>query len=305
MSEPLQRRRALTSPRKWGADEELRLLDMLRSGNCSLPELRCAFSGRNDASIRSKVRKLRINNDLFGDSYRKQKTTFSEKIASKIQPRKVFDAYAGAGHQSIVWARKADVVYAAEVRPSQAKQFATNVVKEGFQEIKPPFTFKKWRKFRKKGCADILLYAGDATDAIVALRFYGIKINLLDLDTCGSAIPVIPIFLHLLKPEHLVITHGEFLSYRFGRDDVLRRTLCHRNVNDPRVPKSTDALKNALIKSDMLSALRSANETDKSLWLEKKEERSFGSKAGGMLRIYYKVVKPPATADCLNYLAGL
>lgn len=280
-------------------------MKMLRSGNCSLPELRSAFSERNDASIRSKVRKLRINNDLFGDSYREQKTKFSDEIAAKIQPRKVFDAYAGAGHQSIVWAKKADIVYAAEIRPSQAQQFAANVANDGFHEIKPPSAFKGWRKFRKRECADIFLYTGDATDAAVILRSCKIKINLLDLDTCGSAIPTLPIFLHLLRPKHLVITHGEFLSYRFGRDDVLRRTLCHRNVSDPRVPKSTKALKNALIKSDMLSALRSANETSQSLWLEKMGERSFGSKAGGMLRIHYKVVPPPATADCLNYLAEL
>lgn len=305
MSEPLQRRKALTTPRKWSANEEARLLKMLRNGNCSLPELRSAFSERNDASIRSKVRKLRINNDLFGDSYREQKTKFSDEIAAKVQPRKVFDAYAGAGHQSIIWAKKADIVYAAEVRPSQAKQFAANVAKNGFRETKPPSAFKEWRKFRKRECADIFLYTGDATDAAVILRFYRIKINLLDLDTCGSAIPTLPVFLHLLRPEHLVITHGEFLSYRFGREDVLRRTLCHRNVNDRRVPKSTRALKNALIKSDMLSALRSANETSQSLWLEKRGERSFGSKAGGMLRIHYKVVRPPATADCLNYLAEL
>ncbi|MCY4245330.1 MAG: hypothetical protein OXU31_10390 [Gammaproteobacteria bacterium] len=304
MPAQLQRRKAFTSPRKWTAGEETRLLKMLRNGNCSLPKLRVAFPKRNDASIRSKVRKLRINNDLFGDSYREEKARFSDKIAAKVRPRTVFDAYAGAGHQSMVWAKYASTVYASEARPSQVRIFVTNATKKGFREKKPPAIFKHWRMFRRKGCGDILLYSGDATNAVVALRHHGVKINLLDLDTCGSAIPMLPIFLHLLRPAHLVITHGEFLSYRFGRVDVLRRTLCHRNINDSRVPRSTNALKKALIKADMLSALRSANETDKSLWLRKENEESFGSKAGGLLRVYYKVIKPPATADCLNYLAG-
>lgn len=277
---------------------------MLRNGKCDLPLLRETFSQRNDASIRSKVRKLRIKHDLFGDAYRKKKTAFSEKIADETRPQTVFEAYAGAGHQTLVWAAAAAVVYSAERNPALARRFARNVAEAGFHERKPLKKWKTWRVFQKKG-RKIFLLSGDATDAAIELRRNGVKVGLLDMDTCGSAIPALPLFLHLLRPAHLVITHGEFLSYRFGREDVLRRILCHRNVNNPRVPRSPEALEKALINADKMSALRCANETERARWLKVRRKESLGNKAGGMLRVHYHVVKPPATADCLNELAGV
>lgn len=306
MPAPLKRRKALSKrPRKWTPVEERRLLTMLRGGKCALPALRSAFGNRNDASIRSKVRKLRVKHDLFGDAYREKKTAFSEKIAAATKPRTVFEAYAGAGHQTLAWAAAAAVVYAAERNATQARQFAANVGGAGFRERKlPPKGWTGWRVFQKGG-RKIFLHPGDATDAAVSLRRNNVKIGLLDMDTCGSAIPALPLFLHLLRPTHLVITHGEFLSYRFGRKDVLRRILCHRNVNDSRVPRSPEALEKALIQADKISALRCANETERARWLVVGRKESMGNKAGGMLRVHYRVIRPPATADCLNELAGL
>ena len=300
----LQRRRALERPKKWTQAEERRLLEILRSDNCSLPVLRETFKERNDASIRSKVRKFRIKHDLFGDSYREEKLAFSNKVVNAVKPKTVFEAFAGAGHQTLVWAEIATTVYSAERDGAQSRQFIINVIKAGFQEIGHfPKKRKKWRVFQK-GQRKIHLFCGNAIDAAVSLRYCRIKIGLVDMDTCGSAIPSMPLFLELLRPAHLVITHGEFLSYRFGRVDVLRRILCHRNVNDSRVPTSPEALEKALIRSDKLSALRCANETRYALWLTVIQKTSLGSKAGGMLRIHYRVTKPPATADCLNELAG-
>ena len=306
MPAPLKRRKALSKhPRKWTLEETRRLLTMLRNNKGGLPELRAAFKGRNDASIRSKARKLRVKHDLFGDAYRKEKAAFSKKVAEATAPRTVFEAYAGAGHQTLVWAATADAVYSAERDATQARKFAANVAEAGFRARKSPLRgWRGWRVFQKGG-RRIFLHPGDATDAAVALRHNGVKVGLVDMDTCGSAIPTLPLFLNLLRPAHLVITHGEFLSYRFGREDVLRRILCHRNVNDARVPKSPEALEKALVRADKLSALRCANETDLARWLKIGRKESMGNKAGGMLRVHYRVVKPPATADCLNELAGL
>ena len=286
---------------------------MLRGRKCALPELRKVFEGRNDASIRSKVRKFRVKHDLFGDDYRDGKIAFSEKIARATSPQTVFEAYAGAGHQTLVWAKRAAVVYSAERDIAQARQFAANVADGGFRERqRPPKGWEEWRIFRKDG-REIRLFHGDATDAAVALRHYRVKIALVDMDTCGSAIPSLPLFLALLRPAHLVITHGEFLSYRFGREDVLRRVLCHLDVNGRRLPRTADGLKKALIKADKMSALRCANETagarwlegGRARWLKVRDETPLGKRAKEMFRVHYRVVRPPATADCLNELAGL
>ena len=311
---PLQRRRALSEhPQKWTLAEERLLLGMLRKGEDSWPQLRQAFESRGDASIQSKVRRLRIKHDLFGDAYHEGKVAFSQKIAGETSPSTVFEAYAGAGHQTRVWADTATAVYSSERDGMQARQFASNVTKDGFRALKPKKgSWQGWRIFRK-GKREIRLFSGDAMDAAVALRYHGIKIDLLDLDTCGSAIPVLPLFLNLLRPAHLVVTHGEFLSYRFGREDVLRRVLCHLDVNGALLPRSAAELKNALIKADMLSALRCANETHRSWWLqashgwwlEPKAESRLSKRANDMFRIHYRVVRPPATADCLNELADL
>ena len=288
-------------------------MTMLRNDKGDLPALRKAFNGRNDASIRSKVRKFRVKHDLFGDAYREEKIKFSEKIVRATNPKTVFEAYAGAGHQTLIWAKKAEIVYSAERNITQARQFADNVAQAGFREHKrPPKGWKEWRVFRKGG-REIRLFCGDATDAAVTLRHHRINIRLVDMDTCGSAIPSLPLFLHLLRPAHLVITHGEFLSYRFGREDVLRRILCHLDVNGHRLPRTAEGLKKALIKADKISALRCANETAGARWLERcqaqwlkvRNQTPLGKRANEMFRVHYRVVRPPATADCLNELAGL
>ena len=310
----LQRRKFLSEhPKKWTSAEERRLLRMLRKGKDSWPELRKAFKDRGDASIRSKVRKLRIRHDLFGDAYREGKIQFSEKVADKTNPKTVFEAYAGAGHQTLVWANRATTVYSAERNKTQVDQFTANIAEGGFREIKQKSDKKWiWRTFQK-GEREVRLFVGDAMDAAVALRYHKAKIDLIDLDTCGSTIPVLPLFLNLLRPAHLVVTHGEFLSYRFGREDVLRRVLCHLDVNGTLLPHSAEDLKKALIKADMLSALRCANETTRAWWLQeshgwwlkRKGESQLSRRTNDMFRIHYRVVRPSATADCLNELAEL
>ena len=296
----LNRRQADNPPRKWPTDEQKRLLNLLKGSSARLAELQSAFPDRTLAAIRSKVRKLRIKHDLFGRSYRDEKAQFSVAVANAVNPETVFDAYAGAGHQTLIWAETAATIYAAEKIALQGRQFVRGILAQGFRECDS--SLHNWRAFEKKD-KEVFLWKGDAIDAAVSLRYNGRSTDLLDMDTCGSAIPALPIFLNLLKPRHLVITHGEFHSLRFGREDVLRRTLCHRSVNSSNLPKSPDSLKNALIKADKLSALRCDNETAKSRWLILQTHQWLGSPVTGMLRLHYRVVKPPATSDCLNELA--
>src|ERR1044072_3505428 len=100
----LTRRKAHNRGVKWTTKETKKLLSYLRNETYSSKALALIFPSRTCASIRSKVRKLRIKHDLFGNSYRDTKTDFTSLIASNL-PRieVVFEAYAGTGHQTFKW----------------------------------------------------------------------------------------------------------------------------------------------------------------------------------------------------------
>jgi hypothetical protein len=295
----LQRRKAYNDKITWSDKDERLLLNYLKKNEFNSQKLSALFPKRTLPAIRSKVRKLRIKHDLFGSSYRDTKGDFTNSIAESVKPTSVFDAYAGAGHQSFIWIKYADIVFAAEAVKSKLNQFSKQAQIQGFKKGK---ISSKWHLFHK-GRKKVLLFIGDSLDAAADLKANGIKVDLVDLDTCGSTLPTLPYFLILLKPKNIAITHGEFHSMRFKREDVLRRLLMHRNININPLPLSVDQMAAELDKAVKIAGLRAHNETSDSFWLELKKETWLGGKFHGMLRRHYSVRKPPATADCLNSLA--
>lgn len=295
----LQRRKAYSTPITWSEKDE-KLLTFLKNESFDAKKLTVLFPKRTLPSIRSKVRKLRIKHDLFGAVYRTEKEDFTTKIANKVNPRIVFDAYAGAGHQTFKWIEVADKVFASEIMKSKLSQFEKSAKKNGF--VKKVTQKKLWRKY-VKGRKNIFFYQGDAIDAAVDLKAKRVKIDLIDLDTCGSTLPALPTFLVLLKPKHVLITHGEFHSMRFKREDVLRRLFMHRDIGSNPLPLEVNEMCDELDKAVKISALRAHNETVDSFWMNLKHEAWLGSKFHGMLRRHYKVEKPVATADCINELS--
>jgi hypothetical protein len=297
MATILARRRANTRGLPWTEREQRVLLEYLRKKKYKVKDLNRMFPKRSAASIRSKVRKLRVKNDLFGNSYRQDKLDFTKGIADATKPEIIFEAYAGAGHQTFEWIKTANTIHVSEAVQSKLTQFRRQARKNGFRELKTMSGV--WKKF-KRAKKTIYHYTGDAVDAATFLKSAHVKIDLVDLDTCGSTIPTIPLFLTLLKPKHLIITHGEFHSLRFKRDDVLRRLLVHLDIKKSVLPLTVDKMAKHLDKSVKLSALRSHNETPDSFWMDLKGEKWIGGKFQGMLRRHYEVSKPSATADCIN-----
>jgi hypothetical protein len=296
----LKRRKAYRKKKDWPKGDEKLLLNYLKQKGFNADDLLELFPKRSLASIRSKVRKLRIKHDIFGNTYRDEKITFTEFIALTTYPKIVFDAYAGAGHQTFIWARTARIVYASEVSKGKLLHFKREAKSNGF--IQADDKDGPWRVF-KKGEKRVYYYTGDAVSAAADLKTKGIKTDLVDLDTCGSTLPTLSYFLLMLKPKHLVITHGEFHSMRFKREDVLRRLFLHRDVNVSPLPIGVDEMADELDKAVKISALRTHNETIHSYWPELIEETWLGGKFHGMLRRYYKLKKPAATSDCLNIIA--
>lgn len=295
----LERRRAYNSPVEWNSSDEELLLNYLEENLFDSKNLKELFPNRTLPSIRSKVRKLRIKHDLFGTSYRSGKEEFTLEIAETIRPDVVFDAYAGAGHQSFKWIEYAETVYASEIMLSKLNQFESLASQNKFRKLKQK---GNWNIF-KRGTKRIYLYMGDALDAAADLKFNNVKVDVVDLDTCGSSLPLLPTILLLTKPKHLLITHGEFHSMRFKREDVLRRLLVHKDIKDNPLPMNVTEMSLELDKAVKTAALRAHNETKDSFWLELIKEIWLGGKFSGMLRRYYKVSKPIAASDCINEIS--
>ncbi|MBC6993570.1 hypothetical protein QWY85_15920 [Neolewinella lacunae] len=294
-----ERRRNTGNSRSWTRDEESVLLTNLRYESFDINTLQELFPYRSKPSIRSKVRKFRIKHDLFGSTYRDKKQDFTRKCAELILPKTVFEAYAGAGHQTVIWSEYASKIFASDKLDGKLGQFTSEVFNSGFSIGKKS---NKWTQFNSISGKEIVFYEGDALDAAVELKYHGFKVDVLDLDTCGSTLPLLPILVALTKPKYLLITHGEFHSVRFGRDDVLRRVLVSRNIQESSVGLSVEDLKKELDRAVKLSTLRSHNETSDSAWAELIDETWLGKKGQGLLRRLYKITKPQATSDCLNSL---
>lgn len=295
----LERRRANNLPVAWNSFEEETLLILLKEESFNIKKVKELFPQRTLPSIKSKVRKLRIKYDLFGAIYRGDKENFTTQIAKETNPKIVFEAYAGAGHQTFRWIQVAEKVYASEIMKSKVSQFEDSAKKNGFTREKQKD--HNWILYKKEG-KEIYFFSGDAIAAAAALKVQQINVDIIDLDTCGSTLPILSTFLVLLKPKNIVITHGEFHSMRFKREDVLRRLLVHRDITSSPLPLTREGLSKELDKAVKIAALRSHNETEDSFWLNLKNETWLGNKAQGMLRRHYEVIKPIATADCINEL---
>lgn len=296
----LKRRKAYGEPVTWSNEDEKKLLLYLKKECFDSNKLKKLFPKRTLPSIRSKVRKLRIKHDLFGSTYRDGKGDFTTKIAKKVKPKIVFDAYAGAGHQTFKWIEVADKVFASEKMKYKLNQFEKSAKKHGF--IRKNTKDNLWKLYMK-GKKEIYFYLGDAIAAAAYLKVGQINIDVIDLDTCGSTLPALSTFLVLLKPKHVLITHGEFHSMRFKREDVLRRLFMHRDIGSSPFPLDVNEMCDELDKAVKIIALRAHNETTDSFWMNLKDETWLGSKFHGMLRRYYKVGKPSATSDCINELS--
>lgn len=292
------RRKANSRQSSWSKKDENILVEYLRKEKFNTQKLREMFPNRSAAALKSKTRKLRIKNDLFGESYRDLKMDFTEKHANLIRPRNVFEAYCGAGHQSIVWTKFCLKLFASDKSAAKKSQFQKTIAELGFRENR---SSSEWIKF-SKGKQNVFFFNGDVVDAAIDIRQTGIQIDVLDLDTCGSTLPLLPMLLAIIRPRYLFITHGEFHSKRFNRDDVLRRVLFHRDITQSCLTLTVDELSAELDKAVKVAALRCHNETKDSVWATLIDEQWLGSRFHGMLRRVYEIKKAPATADCLNEL---
>ncbi len=140
----LERRKAYNPPVEWTLDEEKLLLEYLEENSFDSKQLKAMFPLRTLPSIRSKVRKLRIKYDLFGSSYRNEKECFTTQIAQEVRPKIVFDAYAGAGHQTFKWIEFADIIYASEKMKCKLWQFEV---------------LAKYNQFKKENTLIIYMYS--------------------------------------------------------------------------------------------------------------------------------------------------
>lgn len=295
----LVRRRRDGSAGPWTPAQVERLRRFLSLG-MKLEEIYGQFPTRTPQAVRSKIRKLRVKHGTFGASYRNTKTGFTKDIAKEARPKTVFEAYAGSGYQTIAWLTQADTVYCAELSRPAVSRMSARLRRMGYKRAR---NGGRWLVYRKEE-KSVKIFLGDAVSAAAHVHAEIGEVDVLDLDTCGSTLPTLPTFLALLSPAYLVITHGEFHSLRLRRNDVLRRIMVHSAIGQPLSRMGISELAAQLDKAVKTAALRAHNETQDSFWPELVSEKWLRSRSQGMLRRFYALYRPVATADCLNYLAG-
>lgn len=288
----------------WNPNDEQRLLKLLKSG-ATLKKIFPLFKGRSDASIRSKIRRLRIKYSLFGEKYRDEKRNFTKKTLSKLPIKYVFEAYAGIGEQTKQYLTHSRFVISCEKIQSKYKKLIKVATNLGFKKSSSIPGFPVKHEILIRNDQVVYIFNGDAIKIAFLFCMAPITFDLLDLDTCGSTLPVLSSFLVALRPKYLLITHGEFHSLRFKREDVFRRILLHRDITkSPSIP-SIDWLADELDLSVKASAMRCHNEIKDSYYPLLMKEMWMGQKQNGMLRRLYKINKAIATSDCLNDISGL
>lgn len=294
-----QKRKKNNKGIRWTSSEEDKLVDFIKNDEINYDTLQTVFENKTLQAIRNKIRKLRISKSLYGASYQEDKETFTLKLAFSLKPQIVFEAYAGIGVQSIRWGEVAKEVYSSEINKNKFKDFKNCLVGNDYKCYES--SQSEWTRFSKNK-KKIWFANIDAVKAASILSAKGKKVDVLDLDTCGTSLPTLPIFLSLLKPKYVVITHGEFHSLRFRREDVLRRILPHIDISKPILPITPEGLAQELDKAVKLYALRSHNQTIHSYWAELIDEQWLGPKGRGMLRRVYALSRPSSTAECLNFM---
>ena len=296
-----QRRSTKRKPVPWSTKDESKFLKLLEEEKCGIATLRSIFPERSDASLRAKRRKLKIRENIFGERYRAVKSEFTAEIAARIRPRMIFEAYAGIGHQTRVWLDHCDHLVCAELNPAKCKILVKNLISDGYKKCNG---FNHHWVSLKNHNKTVDVFQGDALRAATEIAVFVGGADVLDLDTCGSTIPTITTFVNLLHPKHMLITHGEFHSLRFGREDVLKRLMCHKSIAQEILPLTVNGLALELDRAVKVSCLRAHNETKDSYFPELVGECWLGEPQSGMLRRYYKIEKAIATADSINRIVS-
>ena len=293
---------------KWTKEEEQKLLELISQG---LPpsEITMYFPNRSKASITNKIRKMRIKYDLYGEDHRKHKYQLAEKWVQEIKPKIVLDGFAGHGNLTKIYLKYANTVYAVEINKTIFEKLKTNIENTlGSKAEKSDDNIYIIENPHRKA----VLMNSDIKDAIYYLGGQNIVFDFIDLDPCGTPMPVIPLLPKLSKENgYVAITFGDFHSYRFRRYDVLAKTmpiLFDIQPNKGFVPKKVNGLeefnKYLVTWASILWIL--PQDIHNLTYLEPVEEHLLGEKKPkGVLRALFQVKKGKANAEAIWQIQSL
>jgi len=252
---------------------------------------------------------MRIKYDLYGEDHRKHKYQLAEKWVQEIKPETVLDGFAGHGNLTKIYLKYANTVYAVEINKTIFEKLKTNIEKTlSSKAEKIADNIYLIENSHKKA----ILINSDIKDAIYYLGSQNITFDFIDLDPCGTPMPVIPLLPKLSKENgYVAITFGDFHSYRFRRYDVLAKTmpiLFDIKPNEGFIPKKVKDIeefnKYLITWASILWILPQGFHDF--TYLELVEEHSLGErKPKGVLRVLFQVKKGEANAETIKKIQSL
>ncbi|MFA4663351.1 Myb-like DNA-binding domain-containing protein [Pyrococcus kukulkanii] len=302
MAIPFKKPRAYSN-NPWTKEEEQRLLYLLWKGY-SPSEIATYFPNRSKVSIKNKIRKMKIKYDLYGGGHRKEKYQLAEEWVRTIKPKTVLDGFAGRGNLTKIYLEHAKTVYAVEIKRNIFESLKANI--EEYIGEEAEITDRNTYVI-DNGEKRIVLINSDIKDAVYYLGGQGITFDFIDLDPCGTPIPVIPLLPKILKEDgYLAITFGDFHSYRFKRYDVLAKTvpiLFDIRLNEGFIPRNIKNIeefnKYLIVWVSILWIL--PQDVHNFTYLELIEKHLLGKKkARGVLRALFRVKKGKSNAEILQ-----
>lgn len=297
------------SRRKWSKDEEEKLLELIQKG-LSPSEILGYFPDRSLISIKNKIRKLRIKHNFYGYDHQDEKSKILEEWLERIKPKTVLEGFAGHGNLTKVYLEYAEEICAVEINEQIFKRLKENLERTLNLKAKKIKNINNICVYRIEGNGKIiLLINSDIRDAIHYLVYHSYKFDFIDLDPCGTPIPIIPLISKISKAEgYIAITYGDYHSLRFKRYDVLAKTI--PILFDMRLGDGFSLKLNKMGFNEFVNYLLVwtcllwilPQDVRNLTYLRLVEKHKFN---GCILRVLFKVKKGKANAQVLGYIQSL
>lgn len=286
----------------WEQKEIALLSNLIKQGH-TLKDIHKFFPERTSPSLRNKYRRLRFQLGIYNEDHKQLKKNKTEDWLKKTKPKTIFEGFSGKGYLTSLYLKYASELYCCEKNKRRFEILEKNTMNslvcenptnEHLDEKTVEITSDKHK---------VILYHGDCQKLAAKLYSEDKKVDLVDIDPCGTILPSLPLFLRIIDRGAMLITFGDFYSYRFGRKDVLFKNIpLIFDIKTKKVEtdflRSSEDIYNLFIGWTILSGAFSIENGE--LKCIKKNETILLGKKPGVLRVLFKVRKADSLSQILN-----
>lgn len=256
----------------WAEDEEQKVLSLIQDDETSKQDIYNAFSGRSEAALDNKIRRLKKENGLYNSPYAAEKYDSNERWARYIDkmirgPVDIFEGYAGSGNSSQIYDRISRTHIACEIEDGVFDQL-------------------------EQCSADVTAVNDDCINELHRQNAAGNSFDFIDLDPFGSPFDAIPLSIPLITNGYLAVTYGDIKLQRWGRSNVLMKQYKMPEVTD------WDRVAEEMVGYTVFEGIRQRDSKNVRT-LTPLAVRNFGAQ-NGILRVLYRVEKTGVLSDALE-----